>query len=606
MAGSRIARGGDRLTAGLTAEQRNAVTTRASPLCIVAGAGSGKTRVLTQRIAWHVRHGEIDANRVLAVTFTRRAARELRSRLRRLGLRDAVRAGTFHSAALAQLRRYDADRRRDPRPVIGSGAVLISELLSSRGVAARRNDVRSVVNEINWAQAQLVSPDYYQQRAETARRRPPLGSATRFASVFSRYQAAKLKRRVLDFNDVLNRCRLLMRDQPAHARAQRWLNQHLFVDEFQDVNPMQFELLKSWLGDDSTLVMVGDPDQAIYGWNGSDPDLIRYVGDHFPGCAVVSLRTNFRSAPEILAAAARVLDRPAQIAVKPSETEPVVTVCHGDDEAATLARAVRHSQLPGAPWRTQAVLARTNRQLAPLRKALLNHGVPVVTRTDGDLLQWPEIQQLIRDWPRSAGLAAAVIDARVAMSEDAAKSRGQQMPRALRTDQAQARIEAFLGFADDHLALDPDATVRSFLTEIRFGETSADGRDGVHLMTFHAAKGLQWQIVHIVGLEDGLVPIRTPSAAQRAEERRLLGVAITRAARQLHVMWCDRRVVGDRLVRRRPSPWLSAIAAPAPAPRDTEREAAAVREAIARARRALEAPDGPAVGEGQQIGRAHV
>jgi len=601
MAGGRIAGGGDRLTVGLTAEQRNAVTTRASPLCIVAGAGAGKTRVLTHRIAWHVRHGEIDANRVLAVTFTRRAARQMRSRLRRLGLRDAVRAGTFHSAALAQLRRYDADLRREPRPVIGSGAGLLSELLSRGGRAARHDDVRRVVNEINWAQARMVSPGDYPARAEAARRRPPLGSAARFASVFSRYQTAKLKRRVLDFNDVLNRCRLLMRDQPAHARAQRWLNQHLFVDEFQDVNPLQFELLKSWLGDDSTLVVVGDPDQAIYGWNGADPDLIRDVGDHFPGCAVVSLRTNFRSAPEILAAAARVLDRPAQIAVKPSETEPAVTVCHGDDEAATLARAVRNSQLPGAPWRTQAVLARTNRQLAPLRKALLSHGIPVVTRTDGDLLQFPEIKRLTREWPRGAGLAAAVIDTRVAMSEHTSKSRGPQTPpRALRTDQAQARIEAFLGFADDHLALDPDATVGSFLTEIRFGETSAGGRAGVHLMTFHAAKGLQWQIVHIVGLEDGLVPIRTPSAAQRAEERRLLGVAITRAARQLHVMWCDQRVVGDRLVMRRPSPWLSAIAAPAPGPRDAEAEAAAVREAIARARRALEASGGPAVGESQQ------
>ena len=397
-----------RMLAGLTPTQRDAVTTQATPLCIVAGAGSGKTRVLTRRIAWQASEGRADPRRTLAVTFTRRAARELRARLRRLGLNDEVRAGTFHAVALTQLRRYAADSGRRPPRILENAGALIAELRPKADRAARIE----FANEIGWCRARLVTPENYPQAARAARRRSPLGRADRFAQFYADYESAKSKRRVLDFDDVLSRSLELMTAEPKHAAAHRWLHQHLLVDEFQDINPLQFALLRSWLGPDSTLVVVGDPDQAIYGWNGSDPELINNVARHLPGCAVLHMRTNFRSTPEVLAAAGRVLARSPQPAVRPPGGEPTITVCDGNDEAAVLARAVRQCHRPGALWRRQAVLARTNALLEPLRRALLRQNIPVAAAGEGSLLRRPEITAMLGAWPRNANLAACVADTR--------------------------------------------------------------------------------------------------------------------------------------------------------------------------------------------------
>ena len=567
---------------GLTPEQRDAVTTRASPLCVIAGAGSGKTRVLTRRIAWQAGEGHTDPRRTLAVTFTRRAARELRSRLRRLGLNDAVRAGTFHAVALAQLRRHAADSGRRPPRILENAGGLISELRprTDRATAA------DIVNEIGWCRARLVSPEDYVPAARAAGRRPPLGRADRFAQLYADYQSAKRKRRLLDFDDVLARSLEVMETEPKHAAAHRWLHQHLLVDEFQDINPLQFALLKSWLGPDSTLVMVGDPDQAIYGWNGADPELINTVGSHLPGCAVLHMRTNFRSTPEVLAAAGRVLGRTPQPAVRPSGEDPTVTVCDGAGEAAMLARAVRQRHRPGSSWRRQAVLARTNAQLDPLRKALARQNIPVGTVSEGSLLRRPEIAAVLEAWPPGASLTSCAADTRQRLREPVDGGAGPQKPTIPDTPAARANIEAFLEFAEDHLSLDPDSTVDAFIAALRADSRLAPSSDGVDLMTFHAAKGLEWPVVHLVGLEYGFVPIahaRTPVA--RAEERRLLHVAVTRAEQELHVLWCDRRDHRGQTVEREPSPWLEAIGSPKSAD-DAELRRLRNLEGVKRARRA--------------------
>ena len=601
------------LLAGLTPEQRDAVTTDASPMCIIAGAGSGKTRVLTRRIAWQANQGRADPRRTLAVTFTRRAARELRARLRRLGLHDEVRAGTFHAVALAQLRRHAADSgRRAPRILENAGA-LIAELRPK----ADRAGVADIANEIGWCRARLVTPENYAGAARAAGRRSPLGRADRFAQFYADYESAKSKRRLLDFDDVLSRSLELMAAEPKHAEAHRWLHQHVLVDEFQDINPLQFALLRSWLGPDSTLVVVGDPDQAIYGWNGADPELINNVGEHLRGCAVLHMRTNFRSTPEVLAAAGRVLARSPQPAVRPPGDEPTVTVCDGDDEAAVLARTVRQCHRPGALWRRQAVLARTNALLEPLRRALLRQNIPVAAAGEGSLVRRPEITAMLGAWPRDASLAACAADTRQELHDPiggdpvaadaavrstgsgrsaAANSRAatagpdpRRLAAALNTADtpgARDNIGAFLEFAEDHLTLDPDSTVRSFTAALRADGRLAAASDGIGLMTFHAAKGLEWPIVHLVGLEDGFVPVAHARTAEaRAEERRLLHVAVTRAEQELHVLWCDRRAVGGDLVDRKPSPWLKDIAAV-----DASGGAGVdPREAIARARQELRA-----------------
>ena len=568
------------LLAGLTAEQRDAVTTRASPLCVVAGAGSGKTRVLTRRIAWQASEAHVDPRRVLAVTFTRRAARELRSRLRGIGLNDAVRAGTFHAVALAQLRRYAADSGRRPPRILESVAGLINEL-RPRGDRAAAADI---ANEIGWCRARLVTPENYPSAARAARRRPSTGRADRFAQIYADYESAKRKRRLLDFDDVLARSLELMAAEPKHAAAHRWLHQHLLVDEFQDINPLQFALLRSWLGPDSTLVVVGDPDQAIYGWNGADPELINTVGEHFPGCAVLHMRTNFRSTPEVLDAAGRILGRPPQPAVRPPGDDPTVTVCDGADEAAVLARRVRHRHRPGSSWRRQAVLARTNAQLEPLRKALRRQNIPIAAAGDASLIRRPEIAAVLGTWTPGASLVACVADTRQWLRDPVDTGADPGRMAAVDTPAARANVEAFLEFAQDHLSLDPDSTVNAFTTALRSDGRLTASSDGVNLMTFHAAKGLEWPIVHLVGIEDGFVPIaHARTAAARAEERRLLHVAVTRAEQELHVLWCDCRDLGGQTVDREPSPWLQAIAEAS----DPGRGAVDHREAIARARQEL-------------------
>ena len=588
----------DPLLADLTPEQREAVTTRASPLCIVAGAGSGKTRVLTRRIAWQVGQGAADPRRVLALTFTRRAAAELRDRLRRLGLRDPPRAGTFHAAALAQLRRYSADRDRRPPEILESRAAFLAEMRprDSREATAR------LAAEIDWARARMIPPERYLELAGEARRHPPRRTEA-IAAAYAAYEEAKRRRRprLFDFGDLLAACRAIMESQPDEAAAQRWRNQHLLVDEFQDVNPLQFALLRSWMGEESTVAVVGDPDQAIYGWNGADPGLIGDVGRHLPGCAVLHLRTNFRSTPEICEAAGRILGREPQPAVRPPGPAPTVAECSEEDEAAVLARRVRSLRRPGAPWRHQAVLARTNAQLPPLRRALESQGIPVAARAGAGPLEHPAVRDLVASWNAGASLRTAVIDARsdrheiigaaspTARHEIVGAASASDPATRSEIDAAGAALDALLALAEDHMALNPGATVGSFTSGLRSGGRPAAAADGVDLTTFHGAKGLEWPVVHIVGAEDGYVPVshaRTPEA--RAEERRLFHVAATRAGQELHVQWCRSRQAGDRPAERRPSPWLEAMGAGGPSEAGGEAtDEAGVAEIIAETRKLL-------------------
>ena len=479
----------DVLLEDLTPEQRDAVTTSATPLCIVAGAGSGKTRVLTRRIAWQAATGTIDPRRVLAVTFTRRAAGELRRRTRTLGLRDDVAAGTFHSIALAILRNHWKDSgRRAPE--------LLERRMSFLARQHRNLDRASIADidgEIGWARARLVTPDQYADAAKAARRRP--GRSLSFvADIYGQYEEAKRKRKLVDFDDLLALCHATMTQDTRFAEAQRWRHRHVLVDEFQDVNPLQFALLQSWLGPESSLVVVGDPNQAIYGWNGAKPELLDEIGDHLPGCAVIHLRTNFRSTPEILAAAARVLDIEPQPAARPPGDEPSVRRLDAESEAVAIARSVRGRHKPGAPWRHQAVLARTNAQLPAVRTALERAGIPVRSRGDGALLRRPEVMELIDTWHGDQPLSNVLADATTELPDS--------LDNAHLSEERRAMLQAFLDIARGHLELERRATVDDFLSSLRSDDRVSAVTDGVELGTFHSAKGLEWPIVHLVGIED--------------------------------------------------------------------------------------------------------
>jgi DNA helicase-2/ATP-dependent DNA helicase PcrA len=543
----------DGLLIGLNAEQLHAVTTDGMPLAIRAGAGSGKTRVLTRRIAWRSQTGRHDPRRVLALTFTRKAAGQLRSRLRSLGLRDQVAAGTFHSVAYAQLRTYWSERNQREPELLASKYSFVTPLLPRD---RRSTDALDVVSEIEWAKARRIPPEAYAGRAEALGRTPPMPPST-IARIYREYEDKKAKERKVDFDDLLGQCARALRGDRAFGDAQRWRFRHLYVDEFQDVNPLQFALLSAWLADSDDLCVVGDPDQAIYGWNGADADHLNRFDTHFPGATVVDLRQNYRSTPQVLRTAAAVLHgRTPMEANRPSGPPPTVTVYANDRaEAAAVARLVRDTRGPDGAWSRQAVLVRTNAQADVIVGALREAGIPARTRAGSGLLDRPDVKGALGSLSRSRRpltdhLGDLQADADQDVSGDDAAPRDTERAAAF----AQLRT-----LADEYLALDPTGTGSGFVGWA-YGQARAavdDSADAVEVATFHAAKGLEWEVVHVAGLEHGLVPIahaREPAAL--AEERRLLYVALSRAEVGLHLSWAQQRTFGNRTSKRRPSFWL--------------------------------------------------
>jgi DNA helicase-2/ATP-dependent DNA helicase PcrA len=550
----------ERLLDGLTPAQAAAVTSDAQPLCILAGAGSGKTRVLTRRIAYRVLNGTADAQHTVAVTFTRKAAGELRHRLGALGLRDGVAAGTFHSLALGQLRRWWADRGQSEPQILDRKVRIIAPLLGGRrlGPAVQAIDI---AGEIEWAKARGVSPARYVAEAERAGRKPPI-ALDAFASLFERYENEKKRRGLVDFDDMLWMAGSILEDDAQFAAATRWRFRHLFVDEFQDVNPVQYRLLKGWMGDRFDLCVVGDPNQAIYSWNGADPTLLTNFTQHYAGAEVVALADNFRSTPQILATANAVLAdgfagraNAELIAHADNGPLPIITAFSSDtDEAKGLARAARGAHRPGRSWSSIAILVRTNAQAVPICEALASAGVPSRVRGDGGFLHQPEVRDAIaalRRLPNPTPARSAVSDFDELVTEGAG------------TDERRANLEELVRLAGEYDALEPGGSVSGFLTWLNStvkSEAPDTAGDAVEVVTFHRAKGLEWPVVFIAGLERGLVPIGHASTpAAEAEERRLLYVAHTRAREVLRCTWAERRSFGAKAIPRSASPYLEPI-----------------------------------------------
>ena len=545
---------GAHLLAGLDADQRRAVVDPGEPLCILAGAGSGKTRVLTRRIARRCIDGSADPRHVLALTFTRKAAEEMRNRLAALGLRDQPTVGTFHAVAWAQVRTWWRDQGRAAPALLDRKARFLSGLPG-------RSSLRpaELAAEIEWARARLVTPDTYAHAADRDDRRPP-GGLDHVAERFAVYEQEKRRRGVVDFDDILEGCAAALAGDPAFAAAQRWRFRHLFVDEFQDVNPLQHRLLGLWRGDRPDLCVVGDPDQAIYRWNGADAGFLRRFADHNPGATVIALRGNYRSTPQILHLAAAALGpgaTPRMRAHRPAGAVPTITSFPTDrDEAHGAAAAIRSLHLPGGRWDRQAVLVRTNAQMPLVEEALTQARIPFRLRGGEPLLSRADVRDAMTRTTRNPmrPLVSGLADLD-ALAATAAETPGQE-------DTADA-LAALLRLGRDLSASDPRATVG----DLRGWVAAAIGADGpgrsgdaIDVVTFHAAKGLEWPVVHLLGLEDGLVPIshaRTPEA--EAEERRLLHVAVTRAEDVLRLSWAEERTWRDRTVPRRPSPYLDGL-----------------------------------------------
>jgi DNA helicase-2/ATP-dependent DNA helicase PcrA len=545
---------------GLDPSQRAAVVETARPLAILAGAGSGKTRVLTRRIAWHAATGQIDLDRVLAVTFTRKAAGELVRRLERLPGGGRVTAGTFHALALAQLRRRWQERGHDAPTLLERKARVLVPLMGDDRDAIGR--AAAVAGEIEWAKARLIDADHY-VAAVGAERRVTALRADDVAALYAGYEQHKHRRRLVDFDDLISLCVRALEGDDDFAAAQRFRFRHFFVDEFQDVTPAQLRLLRAWLGDRDALCVVGDPDQAIYRFTGAEPDFLTRFDEHFPGATVVRLDRNYRSTGQVLAAARAALPTSAGEAVRAVRPDgPVPTFSERDtdrDEARAVAQAVRTANAAGRPWSTMAVLYRTNAQSALFEEALARADVPVRVRGGSRFLDRPEVAAMLELLTESGrrGRGRRFADHLVDLDADAAA-----MPEQFREHAA-----AIVTLGREYLTHDGGGgSVDGFLAwlraTLRSGDAGLDGTDAVDLLTFHRAKGLEYETVFVCGVERGFVPIsHATAAADLDEERRLLYVALSRASTMLHVSWARQRTLGTRVVRRDPSPWLAAIVA---------------------------------------------
>jgi DNA helicase-2/ATP-dependent DNA helicase PcrA len=553
--------------------QLAAVTTPSTLVAVIAGAGSGKTRVLTSRITHRIAAGTADPQHTLALTFTREAAGELRRRLRRSGVRDHVEAGTFHGVALALLRQHWADTDRPAPTVVADRHRLLAEVAGGVPMA-------TLATECEWASARGIRPERYVGAARDAGRRS--GSTDRIAAALAAYEDLKRRRGVVDFDDLLTRLSRELATDGAWADAVRWRFRHVLVDEAQDLNPLQFRLLQQLVGGRGDLYLVGDPAQAIYAFNGADPGLLADIGEHMPGIEIIALPTNHRSTPQVVAAGAAVLRiggqaRPAHS----SRTDgPPVRIVATDDEtheATVVARLVRSLDPGEVRGGDVAVLARTNHQLTRLSSALAESGVPVAD------------QQLRPGSPLSAAIATAT---RLPSASRLRTWAHDALDSDDDADDAERRVAStVLDFLREQ-PLGDGAGLRGWLATMR--PFAGDG-GGVELLTFHGAKGREWRTVVVTGVETGSVPHRSATtAAAKAEEVRLLHVAVTRASDRLVITWAGRR--GG--YRRQQSPLLAEVdsgdpvAVPPPAelvgsspPSDGGRleRLAAWREATARA-----------------------
>lgn len=554
---------------GLDEEQLAAVTSEAASLCVLASAGSGKTRVLTRRVDYRVKAGTADPNHVLVLTFTRKAATELRDRLRALGV-TGVTAGTFHAIAYAELKQHWQDNGKTLPVVTANPVRHVDNALASLRLD-RSVNARSCLAEISWAKAHGLNSARYTDAAAHFRRRSPL-PAQKFVKLWDAYENEKKKHGAIDFDDLLLMMVAAMRNDRGFAETQRWKFRHLFVDEFQDLNRAQFNLLRAWLGLRDDLFVVGDPNQAIYGFNGADASFLENINSHFPDMEVLRLTTNYRSTPQVLAAGDAVLGRAARHDGVPG-LAPTLRQ-YGDErtEALGIARQLRTSCSGKRSWNDAAVLVRTNAQRGVIEDALVAAGIPVRAGGGSSWLHRVELKEMI-DYMR-ANDARRLIEIIGDLGEMAADCGAPELGldlveecRLRAIEDVQVTVRDAIAHLEVSSRFDPAPSAkRPFVG----GESETPG---VTVTTFHRAKGLEWPVVMLAGLEDGLVPLRAGGAssnknarndsqasAQLEEERRLLYVAVTRAKEELHCSFAAQRTTSKGDEAREPSLWLTTLA----------------------------------------------
>ena len=561
------------LLSGLDPEQRQVAETLRGPVRVLAGAGTGKTRAITHRIAHGVHTGVYAPTEVLAVTFTTRAAGEMRGRLRGLGA-GAVQARTFHAAALRQLRYFWPHVHGTELPTLTESKIpLIVQAARRLRLSTDQALLRDLASEVEWAKVSNVRPEDYPAIATARDRTVANLDVDTVARVLSGYEDVKRGQGRMDMEDVLLLAAGLLAEDERVAAQVRRQYKWFVVDEFQDVSPLQSALLDLWLGGRDELCVVGDPAQTIYSFAGANADFLRDFPRKYAATTSIELVRNYRSTPQVVSAANTLLAGTSSTGVELRAQRPsgaaVVFEGHPDEvaEAAAVAARVARLRSSGHALAEIAVLFRINAQSEAYEEALTDAGIPYVIRGASRFFDRPEVREAVtrlRGAARSGATAAdgdtwvdLVRDTLAGMgwSADPPESRGQTRDR---WESWQALVSQSEAFAADNPG--PEQ-LNAFVDDLdrRASEQHAPVAEGVTLATFHAAKGLEWDAVFLVGVQDGTLPFTyatTPAAIE--EERRLLYVGMTRARNDLVVSWAQARNPGQA-ARRKPSRFLSTL-----------------------------------------------
>ncbi|MFD4585672.1 ATP-dependent DNA helicase UvrD2 [Streptomyces sp. NPDC058434] len=575
---SQVPESADAVLDGLDPEQRAVATALSGPVCVLAGAGTGKTRAITHRIAYGVRAGILQPASVLAVTFTNRAAGEMRGRLRQLGA-GGVQARTFHSAALRQLQYFwpKAVGGEVPR-LLERKIQLVAEAAARCRIRLDRNELRDVTSEIEWAKVtQTVPADYPAAVAKSLRDAPR--DPAEIGQIYALYEQLKRDRSVIDFEDVLLLTVGILQDRHDIADQIRRQYQHFVVDEYQDVSPLQQRLLELWLGDRDSLCVVGDASQTIYSFTGATPDHLLNFRTRHPQATVVKLVRDYRSTPQVVHLANGLLGqargRAAEhrlelVSQRDPGPEPSYTE-YGDEpaEAEGTARRIRDLIAAGVPAGEIAVLFRVNAQSEVYEQALADAGVPYQLRGAERFFERAEVREAgvaLRGAARAGGNDALLDDAEDLPSQVRAvlSTKGWTTEPPAGSGAVRDRWEslaALVRLAEDFARVRPGAALADLVAELdeRAAAQHAPTVQGVTLASLHSAKGLEWDAVFLVGLTEGMMPITYAKTDEQVEEeRRLLYVGVTRARLHLSLSWALSRSPGGR-ASRRPTRFLNGL-----------------------------------------------
>ena len=558
------------LLAGLDDEQRLAAETLLGPVCILAGAGTGKTRTLTHRIAHGVATGAYDPARVMALTFTSRAAGELRSRLRALGA-EGVAARTFHAAALSQLGYFWPDVVGGPPPrVLSAKGPLLGQAAESLRLGVDTAALRDVAAEIEWRKVSRLSIEEY-ARVAPVRSLPPGLGPDGVVALQERYEAIKDERRQIDFEDVLLVTAGMIETEPRVADQVRAQYRFFVVDEYQDVSPLQQALLELWLGNRSELCVVGDASQTIYSFTGASDEFLLGFPSRYPEATVVRLERNYRSTPRVLALANRLMrGRPGALELHAAEPADASARKPGEEpefaehpsdlaEARAVAAEIAREIEAGTRPERIAVLYRVNSQAAALEAALADLGIGARQLGATRFFDLEAVKKAI------LALRVAARDARqLALPlfqavSDVARGLGWTLAAPEAGGAVRERWEALTAIVELADQAPAGTGLADFVAELEARQAAQHEPpvSAVALSTIHAAKGLEWDSVHLVGLAEGLLPIahaRGPAAIE--EERRLLYVGVTRARQRLALSWSREGIRGQR---REPSRFLAEL-----------------------------------------------